>query len=152
MNCAISFYFHIYLMQHTYTVRFDVTVNLKNFWELNKPAFLVQLCWVLTHYQVRVPPITNSPPMPGGGREGPRTRWRRQWNFLWASLKEWRLLCSSARTAWAQQRALGPLVVHSCWLAGHTHTCAAALWLEPAQLGPSLLNRSSQGKRDMKRY
>jgi len=30
-NCIISFYFHLYLVLHTYTTRFDVTWNLKNF-------------------------------------------------------------------------------------------------------------------------
>jgi hypothetical protein len=38
--------------------------------------------------------------------------------------------CSCTRTAWAQQRALGPSVVHSCWLAGHaqrTHMCRCPL-------------------------
>ena len=31
-NCVISYSFYLYLMLHVYTVRFDVTKNLKNFW------------------------------------------------------------------------------------------------------------------------
>ena len=30
-NCAISFYFHLYLMFHTCAARFDVMVNLEKF-------------------------------------------------------------------------------------------------------------------------
>jgi hypothetical protein len=31
LNCAISFYFRLYLMLHTCAKRFDVTENLENF-------------------------------------------------------------------------------------------------------------------------
>jgi hypothetical protein len=36
MNCANTFCFHVYLMLHACAVKFDVTGNLENFWELNK--------------------------------------------------------------------------------------------------------------------
>ena len=36
MNCANSFCFYVYLILHACAVRFDVTKNLENFWQLNK--------------------------------------------------------------------------------------------------------------------
>jgi len=36
VNCAINFYFCLYLVIHAYDQRFDVTWNLENFCELNK--------------------------------------------------------------------------------------------------------------------
>ena len=43
VNCAISFYFRLYLVPHAYAARFDVTGNLEIFFafrgELNKALF-----------------------------------------------------------------------------------------------------------------
>ena len=36
MKCAISLCFHVYLMHHIYTAKFDVMGNLKKFLKLNK--------------------------------------------------------------------------------------------------------------------
>jgi len=43
-NCAVSFYFYLYLMLHAYDQRFDVTENLEKNFELNK-AIEAKINW-----------------------------------------------------------------------------------------------------------